>query len=821
MKQKCILIGISVLLCATAGFSYSGKTSVKNNLPAVFIKNNGQIKDQYNKPRRDILYSFQSGGLNLFIGSGALHYQFGKTLVSQLAGPDCKLGVPGTSQALIQSEKSKSYSVASYRMDVELAGAIKDIQPEISSDELYYEQFLDNNGKNNIRATSCKRLLFKNIYPEIDWVLFVNGNSVEYEFQVHQGGNVDDIDVRYRGCSSIKIDSASGMLVATTPMGEVREHPPVCFSDGNKQIPARVQVKGDDIRFKLSGNYSGTLTIDPLLEWGTYYGADTSVTYFYDLVADDSANIYGCGMTYSDNAGTIATSGAFQNTYAGNEDGFIVKFDSSGNRLWGTYFGGSQLDWVSTITYDHKGHIYIAGSTASDSGIATPGTQEPIYVGGQWDAFLAKFDIAGNRIWGTYVGGTDVAFFDIEVGSVVCDTLGHVYVSGACDDTSNIATPGCFKYTKTEGVDHYDSYLIQYDTMGIRQWGTYYGGNMDDLGGVGASDGNFIYLSGWTYSDTGIASSTGFQTALAGSSDAYLAKFDVSGHRIWGTYYGGAEQEQTGMIRCTATTIVMLGTTTSDTGIATPGCFQPLRAGNADAFVGMFDAQTSAPDWCTYFGGPDVESVSYGKLAFGDTGDIFVCGTTASTSGIATTLTWQSVYGGGVSDGFIAKYDSIGTLKWSTYYGGSVEDQAVSCAFDGKAIYVCGHTNSTNALATPGSFLDAGGGLTYDYQGFLSKFQDTTISTQVSHTAPLQGLRLFPNPNSGSFALSARNNAGQSYFGLIITNAEGQVVYTTTIYQPGQQLMQNVNLGSGLPSGNYFLYLNDQNSFMVLPFTKE
>ena len=81
------------------------------------------------------------------------------------------------------------------------------------------------------------------------------------------------------------------------------------------------------------------------------------------------------------------------------------------------------------------------------------GSAEPSFLGGMWSGFLAKFNSSGNRIWATYVGGSVGATFDLEIASLSCDLFNHVYVSGATDDTDNVATPGSFKPIKVEGMD--------------------------------------------------------------------------------------------------------------------------------------------------------------------------------------------------------------------------------------------------------------------------------------------------------------------------------------------------------------------------------
>ena len=74
---------------------------------------------------------------------------------------------------------------------------------------------------------------------------------------------------------------------------------------------------------------------------------------------DPDGNVYLTGQTMS--ANNIATAGAFQNTLEGGEDAFLVKFDNTGLRLWGTYYGGTNQEWALSCSADHAGNIYMAG----------------------------------------------------------------------------------------------------------------------------------------------------------------------------------------------------------------------------------------------------------------------------------------------------------------------------------------------------------------------------------------------------------------------------------------------------------------------------
>jgi hypothetical protein len=89
---------------------------------------------------------------------------------------------------------------------------------------------------------------------------------------------------------------------------------------------------------------------------------------------------------------TNIASGGHQNSYGGwIRDAFLVKFNASGTRLWGTYYGGSDEDRGRSCSTDAAGNVYLAGVTESTTNIASGGHQNS-YGGDFGDAFLVKFD---------------------------------------------------------------------------------------------------------------------------------------------------------------------------------------------------------------------------------------------------------------------------------------------------------------------------------------------------------------------------------------------------------------------------------------------
>lgn len=181
----------------------------------------------------------------------------------------------------------------------------------------------------------------------------------------------------------------------------------------------------------------------------------------------------------------------------------------------------------------------MAGDTDSGALITTAGSHQQAYGGGYEDAFLVKFDSVGVRQWGTYYGGND----DESGTSCATDASGNVYLTGAAYNISGtvIATAGSHQQYFAGGS--LDAYLVKFNSAGVRQWGTYYGGNLYDYGYSCATDavGN-VFVSGNSNSfapSTAIATPGSHQaSANGGSIDAFLVKFNSGGIRQWGTFYG-------------------------------------------------------------------------------------------------------------------------------------------------------------------------------------------------------------------------------------------------------------------------------------------
>lgn len=702
------------LLLAAAGPTYAQKIPLHNSSTSNlrFVSNAGQVRDQYQQPRADIDVRIDGSGTNLFVGAAALHYQWAWPIGTKIINED-------TLQEL-----------AAYRMDVRLLGTnpnttlVKE-RPTPFFERYYTPAF----GPDGGLAPSYERITYQDIYPNIDWTLYVKDDKVEYDFVVRPGGRVSDIKLQYSGASALGINK-DGSLHVTTPFGSVTEAAPFSFQQADgKTIASSFTLAGDILSFEVA-DHQGTLVIDPVLEWSTYYGGSFDESIPVGCVAADAfGNAYFTGHTTSTQ--NIATTGSHQDTLALNNDAFVAKFNSSGQRLWATYYGGLNGETSAAVATDRSGNVYLAGQTNShetgNPNFVTPGAHQTLIGGGfSHDAFLVKFDSSGLRQWCTYYGGTgaDLAF------GLACDTADNIIMSGLTASTSGIATAGAHQESRSGGND---AFVVKFDPQGQRLWGTYFGGSSAELTpAVITDDSSNVIIAGGTQSTNNIAGPNAYQSARLGSRDAFIAKFNSAGGYQWSSYLGDIGNERVSSLACdSAHNIYIFGdvnNVASVSQITTPGSAHPnYIGGGSDAFLVKFDGHGDRI-WGTFLGGSGNEIAAQVKYA--DDGVLYLTGSTNSTDSIATASGFQSGQNGTLN-AFIEKYTLDGQKLWGSYFGGESQESGLGIAFSNNAtLFFGGSSRSATGVATANAHQATHGGSMSD--GFLALINDCDLENNSS-----------------------------------------------------------------------------------------
>lgn len=369
------------------------------------------------------------------------------------------------------------------------------------------------------------------------------------------------------------------------------------------------------------------------LQWSVYHGGSEGEGTATSLASAPALDrIYLAGHTTYDSG--IATPGAYQSDrecfgvgLCGLE-GFVAQFDPTGQLRWGTYFGGPYNEYIHDASADPDGALYVCGETQSATGIATADADQPTLIGDrggfvaklgvdgdlEWatyhdhpcsnvaadrrgdgvviagwagynDASLARYDAAGRRQWATDFGEGHASIDDLQL-----DPSGAIYTVGATDELESLITSGA--HQRSYGGGQSDLYIARFTAGGEREWGTYFGGEAQELAARAAVDdaGN-LYVSAMTFSDD-LATIGEASETIGDQGDVIVGKFRRDGTLEWAVYYGGEGSEQAGALTVDPDgRIYLAGSTNSQAGIATPGGSRTTPEAPRSAFLAMFRDQ--------------------------------------------------------------------------------------------------------------------------------------------------------------------------------------------------------------------------------------
>lgn len=280
------------------------------------------------------------------------------------------------------------------------------------------------------------------------------------------------------------------------------------------------------------------------------------------------------------------------------------------------------------------------------------------YYGGKVNGL--KYDIIVNpgadpsQISLKYSGAKSVGLFneklkiESDIGSI-CEYIPKVYqnINGKIVDVGTIYRLEYLSNNDAVVTFSFSNYNSSFPLV-IDPWATYFGGTGNEWGNAITTDpaGNVLFTGGSNSNDFPVTAGA-FQTIVPNFS-AITVKMDSNGNRIWATFAGGNNQQQ-------------------GNGIS------------ADASGNIF-----------------ITGYTYSlDFPFGASSGNFV---------------HQNLYGGGVADAFLIKFDPSGARLWSTYYGGTDWDQGIDLVAVGSEIYLYGTSNSPNSISTPFVFQSGNAG---------------------------------------------------------------------------------------------------------------
>ncbi|HTK95654.1 MAG TPA: SBBP repeat-containing protein [Terriglobales bacterium] len=350
----------------------------------------------------------------------------------------------------------------------------------------------------------------------------------------------------------------------------------------------------------------------------------------------------------------------------------------------------------------------------------------------------------------------------------------------------------------------------------VLSYATLLGGGNSDTGMGVAIDSSlgYAFITGNTGSDNFPVTANAYDKTCASGTcntghgtvgDAFVAKISLTGTRLYVTYLGGSDNDVGAAIAAVAGNAYVTGNTWSDDFPGTNiGTFQ---TGSVHAFVTKLSTDGSSLVYSARFGNSS-------RLVGGGATDIAVdsagvATVTGTIADLATTAgSFQTTFGGGDSDAFVARINAGGTaFTWATYLGGSGRDDASGVVLDaGGNAYVSGATNSSNFPTTAGSLQPTynsangtafvtkvkadGSGLVYStFLGGTTNEFASSVAVDASGNAYVAGSTSSPDfpTTAGAYnrTYNCGFNCGGNGFVAKLNSTGSALVYSTLLFVTG------------------------------------
>ena len=278
---------------------------------------------------------------------------------------------------------------------------------------------------------------------------------------------------------------------------------------------------------------------------------------------------------------------------SGKNDIWIIKLDSKGNRKWSKTYGGKKDDWAVSVKPTIDGNYIIAGTTES-------------YGLGNSDFWIIKINNKGKKLWKKTFGGrnSDIAY------SIILSEHGGYVVIGS---------------TESFGSGGKDFWIIKLNENGDIQWEKTFGGSDDDVP---------LSIAATTYGGYIVAGYT--RSYAFGSKDFWIIKLNGSGEQQWEKTFGGKEDDVAySVISKIDGSFIVVGSTYS------------YGAGKGDFWIIKLD-ENGEKVWEKTYGGKE-NDVATSIVATGE-GGYAVAG-------------WTDSFSAGKGDFWIIKLDKDGSIQ--------------------------------------------------------------------------------------------------------------------------------------------------------------
>jgi len=323
-----------------------------------------------------------------------------------------------------------------------------------------------------------------------------------------------------------------------------------------------------------------------------------------------------------------ATAPSLANVNASNAS--WVKYNSNGDRLLGQTFNTGKTEAAMDIALGTGNTLHLVGQVTSINSFTT--NLSSIIDN---DGFIATYDATGTLLGQQLLNLPGLG----SATGIVVDDQGNRYVTGEANGaiTSDLSVllgiaTGATPLDPDSAIVGKDAFVAKYSADGRQLWFNSLASRGNDVARDVALDaqGN-VYITGYTTGS--LPGGTG-----AGSSDAFLAKYDNTGNPLWVKQFGTTGVDRAEGIAIDGNGNIYLA---GETGGALLG---GSYAGNADAYVAQFDS-TGNLVTATQFGTTGDDRAL--GIALDSAGGVYLSGLTTGNLGGSNQ---------GSADAWVAKY---------------------------------------------------------------------------------------------------------------------------------------------------------------------
>ncbi|MCP9768330.1 hypothetical protein EGI22_10430 [Lacihabitans sp. LS3-19] len=227
----------------------------------------------------------------------------------------------------------------------------------------------------------------------------------------------------------------------------------------------------------------------------------------------------------------------------GSDDAFLAVYNANGVFQWVKRAGGASYSEKGSSICNDGVNFYVAGIFRGTANFNTPFSNASNFVvsEGETDAFLVKYNTAGNVEWYKRMGGKGYEDY------LTCQFYNNkIYITGSYSDSLNFNTPSSWTTNKLKTpIPQSSPFLACFDTFGNFQWSRIMGINYDTYHQPLDLLVNANGIFGLTLTFQGIVNFSnpyvsGQNELEVGPSQAFiLSKFDLTGNYLWSRRIGG------------------------------------------------------------------------------------------------------------------------------------------------------------------------------------------------------------------------------------------------------------------------------------------